>query len=285
MKRRQVLASGAALLSVAAAGCAHPSVVLTMREATAERVANEVSTAPEPESEEYEVVAAAIENGSTTHRSRHELFDDTDTVLIDGGVYEVSETRLDSNEVTVYDVRIDVNPENTTPGLGEIEYGQLPETDRERLESVFSREFESPGEGYEMGVSYGSAAEVGEDSVLVPDQQYDVIVYEGDPYRVDVESDERTEAEYRYEATEVAPDIEAFAEQVREEYLFALSGLSEAEREVVEAAIESGHYEESDAFDSVMERIRDHDGLHVADFYGTWLVEYDGTAYVTYAEW
>lgn len=285
MRRRQVLASGAALLSVAAAGCAHPSVVLSMEEATAERIANEVSAAPEPGSEEYDVVAAAIENGSTTHRSRHELFGRTDTVRIDGAVYEVSETRLDSDEVTVYDVRIDVNPENTTPDLGEIEYGQLPETDRERLEPVFSREFESPGDGYEMGVGYGSAAEVGEGSVLVPDQQYDVIVYEGDPYRVDVESDERTEAEYRYEATEVAPDVAAFAEQVRADYLFALRGLSEAEREVVEAAIEGGYYEESDAFQSVIERIRAHDGLHVADFYGTWLVEYDGTAYVTYAEW
>ena len=285
MRRRQVLASGAALLSVSIAGCAHPSVVLDMSEATPERIADEVSTAPQPESEEYTVVAAAVENGSTTRRGRYELFDRTDTVRLDGGVYEVSETRLDSSEVTVYDVLIDVNPGDAAAELGEIEFAELPETDRQRLERVLAPEPPSTDEGYEVGVGYGSAAEVGDDSVFVPEPQYDILVYEGERYGIGVESDTATEVEYRYEVTEIADSVEAFAEQIREEYLFTLSGLSDAEREVVESAIESTHFAESDAFQSVIERIREHDGLRVDDFYGTWLVEYDGAAYVTYAEW
>lgn len=184
MRRRQVLASGTALLSVSLAGCGHPSVVLDMREATPERIADEMSTAPEPDDDEYRVVAAAIENGSSTRRGRYELFDRTDTVRIDGTVYEVSETRLESSEVTVYDVLIDVNPENTTPDLGEVEFSALPETDRQRLEPALSEEPPSTSDGPEVGVGYGSAEEVGDDSVFVPEPQYDIVVYEGDRYGV-----------------------------------------------------------------------------------------------------
>jgi hypothetical protein len=84
---------------------------------------------------------------------------------------------------------------------------------------------------------------------------------------------------------ELAPDVETFADRVRERYLFALTGLSDAEREVVEEAIEGGYYEDDDAFQSVVDRIRDHDALEEEDFYGTWLLSYEGAEYVTYVEW
>lgn len=285
MRRRKVLASGAALLSVSVAGCAHPSVVLDMDEATAEEIADEMSTTAEPGSEEYTVVTNALENGSATRRGRSELFYMTDTVRIDGAVYSVSETSVSRSDVTVYDVRIDVNPETTTAELGEIEFGELPETDRNRLDSVLSRDPPSTDDGYEVGVGYGTADEIGNGSVFVPEQQYDVVVYDGQRYRIKTTSETASEEEYRYEVTEVAPNVDEFADQIREEYLFALTGLSEAERSVVEAAIDGGHFEESEAFESVIARIREHEGLNVDDFYGTWLVEYDGTAYLTYAEW
>ena len=85
--------------------------------------------------------------------------------------------------------------------------------------------------------------------------------------------------------TEIAPDVESFADQVREEYLFALTGLSAAEREVVEEAIDGAYYEDDDAFRSVVDRVRDHEGLNVDDLYGTWLLSYEDSEYVTYVEW
>lgn len=285
MRRRQVLASGTALLSVALAGCGHPSVVLDFEEATSDDIADSVSTTAEPGSEEYDVVTAARDDGSATRRGRYELFDRTDTVRADGAFYEVTETRTASREVTVYEVLVDVDPENSTPEIGEIAYEDLPETDRRRLDDVVSQSDLPTGDGYDVGVGYGSAEEVGNDSAFVPERRYDVIVVDGERYRVGVESRTATEVEYRYEVTAVADDVESFADRVRDRYLFALSGLSEAERAVVEEAIDGAYFEDDDAFRSVVDRIRAHDGVDVDDFYGTWLLAYEGTDYLAYVEW
>lgn len=285
MRRRRFLASGTALLSVALAGCGHPAVVLDLTEAAAADIADEVSETAEPRSEEYDVVSSAIENGSATRSGRSRLFDRTEAVRVDGVFYEVSETRIASSDVTVYEVLVDFDPEDETPELGEVAFDDLPETDRERLEPILS-EADRPGQdGYDVGVGYGSAAEVGDDSVFVPDQRYDVLVREGERYRIGVESRTAEAVEYRYEATEAAPDVDAFADRVRDRYLFVLAGLSAAEREVVEEAIDDAYFEDDDAFRSVVDRIRDHEGVREEDSYGTWLLEYEGATYLAYVEW
>ncbi|AEH39128.1 hypothetical protein [Halopiger xanaduensis] len=285
MRRRQVLASCGSLLAVTVAGCGHPPVVLDMDGATADDIADEVSMAADPGSEEYTLVTSARENGSATRTGRTELFDRIDTVRADDTFYEVSETRLESNDVTVYEVLVDIDPENSTPELGEIAYDDLPEADRNRLERIVSEE-DQPGQSeYDIGVEYGTADEVGNDSVFVPERQYDIVRRDEDRYRIAVHSRTATEATYRYEVTEIAPDVAAFAARIRERYLFALADLSDAERAVVEKAIDEGYFEDDDAFRSVIDRIRDHDGLDVTGTYGTWLVEYEGDEYVTYAEW
>lgn len=284
MRRRQFLASGTALLSVAVAGCGHPNVVLDMDEATADDIANEASTLADSGSEEYTVITSALENGSSTRRGRYALFDHADFLRVDDAFYDVSETRLESGDVTVYEVLVDFDPDDSTPERGEIEYEDLPETDRQRLDSIISDD--PPGQdGPDIAVDYGSAEEVGNESVFVPERQYDILVHDGDRYRIAVNSRTAPEGTYRYEVTEIAAGVEQFAQQIRAQFLFTLSGLSDAEREVVETAIEDGYFEDSEAFRSVIDRIREHAGLDVADSDGTWLLEYDGTEYLTYAEW
>lgn len=113
----------------------------------------------------------------------------------------------------------------------------------------------------------------------------DIVVHDGNRYRVAVDSRTAPEAEYRYEVTEVASGVESFADQVREEYLFTLTGLSDAEREVVEEAIDGGYFQDDDAFRSVTDRIRQHEAIDLDDFFGTWLLAYEGVEYLTYAEW
>lgn len=285
MRRRQFLASGTALLSVAVAGCGHPSVVLDMDDATGADIADEVSISPDPESAEYTAVSAAIENGSATRRGRYELFDRTDTVRIDDAFYEVSETVLESSEVTVYEVRIDFDPGDSTAEIGETDYEELPAVDRQRLEPIISDDNPPSGDGYDVGVGYGTADEVGDGSVFVPERQYDIIVHNGDRYRVTVSTRMTTETKYRYEATEVASGVDSFADQIRDQYLFTLTGLSEAEREVVEEAIDGGYFQDDEAFRSVTDRIREHEGVEVTDSYGTWLLAYEQVEYLTYVEW
>lgn len=285
MRRRQFLASGTALLSVAVAGCGHPSVVLDMNEATADEIAGDVSTTVDPGSEEYTVISSAIENGSATRRGRHELFGRTDTVRVQDSFYDVSETRLESSEVTVYEVLIDFDPADSTPERGAIEYENLPEVDRQRLDPVVSRDDRPNQERYDIGIGYGTAEEVGNESVFVPERQYDIIIHGEDRYRVAVNSRTASEAEYRYTVTEVASGVEPFADQVREQYRFTLSDLSSAEREVVDEAIDGGYFQDDEAFRSVIERIRGHEGIETADSYGRWLIEYESVEYLTYAEW
>lgn len=285
MRRRQFLASGTALLSVAIAGCIHPPVVLDMDAATADDIASEVSMRADAGSEEHVVVSSALENGTATRRGRRELFDRQDTVRFEGTFYEVSERRVGSSEVTVYEVRIDLDPTDSTPEVGQIEYDDLPEADRQRLEPIVSQDDPPEQDGYDLGVEYGTVEELEGESVLVPERQYDIVVYDGTRYRVAVESRTADEGEYRYEVTEIAPDVERFANQVREQYLFTLSALSENERAVVEEAIEGGYFEDDEAFQSVSERIREHPGIREDDFYGTWLLRYEGTEYLTYVEW
>lgn len=285
MRRRQVLASGTALLSAGVAGCNHPSVVLDMDDATAEDIADEMSTTADPDSEEYTVVSSARENGSVTRRGRYGLFVRTDTVRVEDSFYDVTETELESSEVTVYDVLVDFLPVDSTSELDEIEYSDLPEMDRQRLDRIASEDDPPDQDGFETVIEYGTAEEVGNGSVFVPEHQYDIVVHEGDRYRVAVHSQTVPEIEYRYEVTEVASTVELFADRVRERYLFGLTALSDAERSVVEEAIADGYFQDDDSFQSVVDRIRERDGLSVADSHGTWLLEYESDEYLAYVEW
>ncbi|MEE6208903.1 hypothetical protein U3A55_01855 [Salarchaeum sp. III] len=284
MRRREFLAGGTAVLALPLAGCAHPPVVLDMTDATPTRIADERSRAPDPGSEAYAVVAAARDNDSVTRTRRSRLFHDANAVRVNGTVYEVSETRLDSTEVTEYELRLDFNPADETPSRGEIAYTELPPADERRLDEIVTSESKRTVEGEDIVVHYGTADEVGE-SVFVPDPQYDILVYEGDRYRVTVTSHESTRETYRYEVTQVADSVDAFVSRIRERYRFTLSGLSEGEREVVETAIDEGYFEESDAFQSVVERFHAHDALSRTDAYGTWLTQYGGDEYLAYIEW
>lgn len=101
MKRRQFLASGTALLSVALAGCDLPPVVLDMNDATADDTADEISMTADPGSEEYSLVTSPRENGSATRSGRYELFDRTNAIRVGDSFYDISETRHTSSEVIV----------------------------------------------------------------------------------------------------------------------------------------------------------------------------------------
>ena len=133
---------------------------------------------------------------------------------------------------------------------------ELPEVDRRRLAPILDEE-PPDREGYDVGVGYGTVEEMGNASVFVPDPEYDVLVYEGDRYRIDVESRTATETEYRYEVTDVATDVASYADQIRSTYLFELTGLSDAEREVVEEAIDGAYFEDDEAFRTLLREARD----------------------------
>ena len=178
-------------------------------------------------------------------------------------------------------MRIDLDPVDSTAKIGEIAYQGLRAVDRQRLDPIISDDNPPSGDGYDVGIGYGTAAEVGDRSVFVPERQYDIIVHDGDRYRVTVSTRTTAETKYRYEVMEVASGVDSFADQIRDQYLVTLAGLSEAEREVVEDAIDGGYLQDDEAFRAVTDRIREHEAIEATDSYGTWLLAYEQVEYLT----
>jgi hypothetical protein len=287
MRRRQMLAGSTALLSVPFAGCAFPSISIRMSEPTTLDVLAFVSTRVNKGSKEYDVLKSAIKNGTAIRTGRtvtgeDRLFEYTNTALLNDTVYEINETRVDSENVLLYDVGIDFKPQDTNPTLGAIKYDELPGVDRDRLKTIISGDLNTqdfPGGGNKW-VEYDPTQTDIDSSVFVPHQQYDILQYNGKKYPVTVNTDVQYDVTYQYNVTKIASSVEVFAEQIYDTYLFKLNGLSSPEREVVNKAIETeGYFTEDDAAESVMGKIRDHTALDQNEREGNWLLEYDNTEY------
>jgi hypothetical protein len=285
MRRRTFLAGGAAVVTASLAGCFDPANVLSMREATERALTAEVARSVDPRSEEAALVSEAVTNGSATSSGRGPLLDADDPVAFEGAYYEVSVAETDNSEETQHLFRVDFNPAETAPDSGVIAYGELPSVDREALAELLERDLPAD-EGFDTAGLYDYPEGAAGESVLVPTQEYDIVVYEGERHRVDVSERRVDEADYRYELTRIADSREAFAEQLRAQYQFRLAGLSSAERDIVAEAVESQYSGEgSDAFDSVVSRLVAHAALDRGSTSGTWLVEYEGTSYISYAQY
>jgi hypothetical protein len=276
MKRRQVLAGAAGALSVALAGCADPTAVLTMTAVSDEEIAERASTSPS-DSESTRIVRSAAENGSATASGTRPPLGVDRTVAFDGAYYDLSRSETPIDDRLRVTIRVD--PGESASDAATVAFEELPEVDRELLGRLVP-----PPEGRDGAVGASAVYDDAdrEASALVPESDYGAVERDGERYPFEVIGrDEVDTYEYRYEATRVAEDAAAFADRVRSEYLFELSGLSDAERDIVDEAIDGGYYDGSvsDAFSSLAERFRAHDAVEPSDWGGEFLVRYDGTDY------
>jgi len=277
MRRRSLLAS----VPLALAGCAHPTNgALSMGEMTtdaaiADRYAGETEGLPP---ERKALLDAAIADEVPTREGTRPPYDRDRPVEYEGAYYQISHEIVDSHTETLYDVRIDYDP--AEPPSSVIDYGDLPAADKNALGDLIPGPDDVPdNEGVDMGRTYRYPADA--ESVLL-DGEYDGVRDGGQTYRVVVEANrEVTVNTYEYSAERVADSPADLAQQLRDRYLFTLSGLSEAERGIVETAIEESYFpdETTDAFQSLIDRFRAHDALDGDEYGGDWLVRYDGTVY------
>lgn len=287
MRRRPFLATTGALLAASLSGCAHPNAVLTMDDVTTEEIAQRASRDVSTNDEDRRIVADAVGNGTANATGNRPPLEVDEPVEYDGRYYNLTVTETGRRERTQYDIEIDYGSEESTPtgtpGDDTVAFDDLPEVDRWALDRLLPpRENPPRGEGYDFGYGRVYTDDEVAQSVLVPEQEYDAVVYDGVRYPIRI-GDGRTVSvyDYRYEADVVAPNATAFGEQVRSKHLFTLSGLSEAERDLVERAIDGGYYEGQgdEAFRSLVSRFRDHPGIETHETGGEWLVEYRGTVY------
>lgn len=284
MDRRSVFAVGSVLVLVLLAGCSAAGS-LDMASATDDSVAEEASR-PVPEIDDDplddgRVVRAVIENGSATARSREPLVEAGLPFRAEGRYYDVSSSVVDRQPGTLYRLGIDYN--GTAQDDATVAYENLSARDRTTVETVLPPEAvtDQPGPDFYFDATY-TAAERNQ-SVLLADDT-DAVRYEGETYPVVVtETESVTVPTRRYTATVVANSTEAYARQLRSEYVFTLSGLSDAERSVVTEAINDTYYADSDSdepFQSVLEQFTRNEAVQRNEYRGIWLVRYDGDVYL-----
>jgi hypothetical protein len=279
----------AVLLAVLAlAGCGEPAGELAMTEVTDAELADRASIDTASLSDDPRaLVGETVENGSTTRTGSNPPFDPSLSIAYEGRYYNVSYTVAEEVEATRYSIELTRVDGDVGGGVA---LADLPQVDREALDGLLAgplRNTESESAGIAAVYTDAEAA----DSRLVPEPDVEFVVHEGTRYRVEVTgSRAATVTTYRYEATELAAADAAFADYLRERYLFTLGDLSDAEREIVEQAAGS-EYQESDesseAFRSLARRLQSHRGITEDQFSdgeyygGRYLVEYDGTVYWT----
>lgn len=227
--------------------------------------------------ERHDLVRGAVRNGSATANDTSPPVDpDGLPFAVEGAYYDLSVEAVGNHTETR--VRLDVDYNGSTDGEA-VAYDDLSPADRELVDAVLPPQHDHRTEGYDVGTrALYTDEEVTESALLGGD--YDAVAYEGERYPIRVEDDgPETVTRYRYTATEVAPSAEAYGADLRETKAFTLSGLSDAEREIVAEAVDGSYYAESDddeAFASLLDRFRSHEAVEADEYAGTWVVRYDG---------
>jgi hypothetical protein len=270
-----------------------------MRPITDAGIARRVTVAidREGDSERARMLATAAPNGSATTNGTRPLLEDGDRVVHDGTVYRLAVAVTASRPATHYQVTINdlaYDGVTTEPGAERVRFADLPAVDRQQFRAV------GLGDGNPLGIGttfrYTDAEH--ERSVLVPEPEYSVVVWGPDRRaRFAVDGTRGvTSRTYRYTVSRVA-DADGYGRRLRREYGFELTGLSAAERDVVEAATETDDRftvpptaTPTEGIRSLSERfrpqmsplsVREPDREHSGQVSGSYVVRYDGTVYWT----
>jgi hypothetical protein len=294
MDRREFLAAGATLAATAAGGCTGcertPTASLEMNAVSDPAIAHQATwDVPGPASDLHSIVEGAVENDSAIVEDTEPHLPDDEPVVYDDAVYRLSYEVVDSEPATSFQFTLD--PAESVDADETIRYDELPAVDREKFPS---RGLDEPG-----SLGFGSSLlyldEEIPDSMLVPNPEYSVVVWDDDTRgRFEVSGSYDTELNtYRFTAQQVDSSVTAYGQTLRKEYEFELVDLSDGERDVVQEAIESEHGyavpgDESppDALETLAERFQTRRPIQGGkddspSISGTYVVRYDGEVYWT----
>ena len=290
--RRKLLGGCAVGLTAGLAGCSADAAMFVTAVDTPAAIGQQATESPtkdHPDSDTAELVAAAVNNGTNRTDSRDAPYQPDRPIAYNETVYDLewSEASRDTSR-TEYKITMTVYDDDRATDAS---FEELPAVDRERLERypeliqnyVENSEAEFPRELiYEI---YYPPAER-EQSAIVPEPQYNTLSVIDQPVELTVEPITVSLDVYQYTATERAPSVTAFGEELRQKHRFELSGLSEDERKLFDRLREEGSFYKG-AFDDVPDGaftgLADHFVTHPAIFVegstGEWLTQYDGTDY------
>ncbi|WP_458188630.1 hypothetical protein [Haladaptatus sp. NG-WS-4] len=238
------------------------------------------------------VVERTVENGSmTVDAESPPLWRDERPFLYDGGVYRLSYDVRNERPATRY--FWDLTPVERAAEDEIVQFGDLPRLDREKFRLVGLGD-DAVGEDtpLDVGMTFVYANTDRNQSALVPTPDRLVVEWESSRRaRFSIRNSNSKDATlktYRYTAERIAPTVGAYGRHLRDRYAFELSGLADAERELVTRAIEHGYTVErgdspSDAFSSLVDEFRRHEAVTTGEdgVSGDYLTTYDGQVYWT----
>jgi len=251
----------------------------------AQRASVDLPGARGPPGVDRDVARRAVENGTATTAGERPPVDTDRVYRHRGAFYRLSTTVVGSEPGRAVDYRLNVSvteADAEAAGWTVVDYDALPSVDRESLAPIVTTDVPASADRDEVNFAVVYREPEFEASRLVTGE-VDAVRHDGDLYRLAVRDREnRTLDVYRYEATTVAESAEAYARQLRDEYEFELSGLSDAERSVVEEATDGAYYAEDDddeGFGALVDRFRSREAVNGGDTDGNYVVRYDGQLY------
>jgi hypothetical protein len=305
MRRRTLLATAATSLPAVVAGCNSrgestgsygtvelPTVRFELTTKSDPELPTEVLYTVRPDDGDgttAELFDQILDGGTTTQETRPPL-PDQQHIAYKEGVYELTRELIKETPATRYSVRVDVVTDSVTETEA-ILFGDLPEVDKNK----FAERGLADGDPVGVGTGFLYTDAEREQSVLVSDSEYSYITWDDGTeavWAVD-NATETTLNTYHYTGEQVATAA-AYGRQMRERFTFELSGLSEAQREIVETAITDGVYNVGpnetppDAFVALVdlfrgnEQVRGLDEDGEGDLSGNYLVRYQGEVYWTW---
>ncbi len=277
----------ALVVSVLLAGCANPAGSIHLEPVTDTQIADHASRSIGGVHDRPgdDIVPTAVENGSATVTDRRPPITDGLPFAYSGAYYNLSWDVVNTSDAVSGSVSTDYTTASADDSR--IAYSDLPVPDRRIVDELFPLEQRFP-DGTAPGTPRIGASTVYNTSeqnasVFFPEQQYDAVVYDGTAYSVQAEDTRQvTLYTYRYTADQVAASPAEYAEQLRDRYLFTLSGLSEAERAVFNEAQGDRYYAQNTndaAFASLLDRFRAQPAVTQDEYEGEWLVQYEDTVY------
>lgn len=270
----------ALLLILPLAGCsAAGSITMTSvdDDGLAAEASRSVST--DQPADERLLVRNAVKNGSATVNGTTPPVDvDGKPFAVDGAYYDLQVDSIGSH--TEIMVTLDIDYNGTTDSAA-VSYEDLSAADRALVDSLLPPEYDRRNEGYDMGAGRRYNDSEVESSVLISGA-YEAVEYDGERYPIRVDTRDVTVTTYRYTTEKVASSSSEYADSIRDRYLFTLSELSDAERDVIEESMNETYYADSStdaAFESVLERFSEHDAVVRNEHRGEWIVRYQGEVY------
>jgi hypothetical protein len=304
MRRRALLATAATSLPTMIAGCTSagglggsnaaaeaPTARLELETVTDAKLPTKVLYTVHPaegDDSRAQLFDRILDGGATTKATRP-TFPEQQHIAYQDGVYELSYEVTKETPATRYSVRVDIVTETVTEAEA-IQFADLPQVDKDE----FAAHGLADGDPVGIGTTFLYTDAEREQSVLVPESEYSYITWENGTEAEWVVDDayDTTLNTYRYSADQVATAAD-YGQQMRERFTFELSGLPEAQREVLETAITDGAYvvgpdeTPSGAFLALADRFRRHEQAYgldeggEGDLSGTYLVRYQGDVYWT----